>query len=39
MKTLDTTAGYDRFRQQGSVVSFGQTDHGQTGEDRNLETD
>ena len=28
VKTLDTIAGYDRVRQQGSLVSFGQTDHG-----------
>ena len=32
VKTLDKTAGYDRFRQQVSAVSFGQPDHGQTGE-------
>ena len=38
VKTLDKTAEHNRFRQQVSVVSFGQTDHGQTGQAKNLET-
>ena len=38
VKTLDTIAGYDRVRQQGSVVSFGQTDHGHGKVRWNLET-